>query len=641
MILIIMLACSATAAAGAQATTNTDWQTTVQSIIGALDYVAIDYPEAVQAGQVVNEFEYAEQREFLQTVNELLALLPARPEQQALLADARELQLLVDQHAPSEQIASGSRSLVVALIEAYDVITAPVTAPDPGSVASLYAEQCSSCHGLSGHGDGIAGAALDPPPTDFHDAVRAQQRSLYGLYSTVTLGVTGTGMPSFSSLSEEKRWALAFYVAGLRDDPDLVAAGEQLWNDGVLRQSLGTLASFTSESPLEMSSWQEEAGPVLAYLRHHPEALVKSAVAPIQRTINGLQEMMAAYNRGQRDSARQLALSAYLEGYELVEAPLRTIDSKLAIGIERDMQVLRNMIRDGVPADELASSTAEVEIRLHEASALMASSGASNATLVTSAFIILLREGLEAILLLAAMSLYLRRTAHPTAMRYLHFGWLSALAVGALTWVGIKTVISISGAQREVVEGMAALLAAFVLLYVGIWLHRHSSATHWQTFLNERLGRNLTTGTLWGIAALAFIAVYREILETVLFYETLWLQSGTAMPLVVGASLAGVALLAVGWLVFRVGARLPLRRFFQANGVLMFVLAIIFAGKGVSALQEAGWIGVTFVQLPRIDWLGIYPTVQSVGAQAMIICIGTLWLIFQSQHKATAPGPSM
>jgi high-affinity iron transporter len=233
------------------------------------------------------------------------------------------------------------------------------------------------------------------------------------------------------------------------------------------------------------------------------------------------------------------------------------------------------------------------------------------------------------------MSLYLRRTEHTTAMRYLHFGWLGALAAGVLTWIGVKTVISISGAQREVVEGAAALLAAVVLLYVGIWLHRHSSAAHWQAFLNKRLGKSLSTGTLWGIAALSFVAVYREILETVLFYETLWLQSGSAMPLIVGASLAGVALAAAGWMVFRIGARLPLRRFFQVNGVLMFVLALIFAGKGISALQEAGWIEVTFVSLPRIDWLGVYPTAQSAGAQLLIICIGVIWLTFQSRRKAT------
>ncbi len=156
---------------------------------------------------------------------------------------------------------------------------------------------------------------------------------------------------------------------------------------------------------------------------------------------------------------------------------------------------------------------------------------------------------------------------------------------------------------------------------------------HWQVFLNERLGKSLSTGTLWGIAALAFVAVYREILEMVLFYETLWLQSGTAMPIVLGASFAAIALFAAGWTMFRIGARLPLRRFFQANGFLMFALALTFAGKGVTALQEAGWIDVTFIGVPRVDWLGIYPTAQSIGTQLVVLCMGAFWLTFMTYRK--------
>ncbi len=635
ILILITIVYGVVAVAESPPAAKSDWQTSAQLIIGALDYVAIDYPEAVQAGTVINTAEYAEQREFLATVNELLLSLPSRAARQSLLSQAQELATLVDDRAPSEQVASGASRLAAALIQAYDVITAPIVASVPASVAPLYAEQCAACHGASGRGDGHAGTALEPAPTDFHDSKRARQRSVYGLYSTLTLGVVGTGMPSFTSLTEDQRWALAFYVAGLRDEPGVIAQGERLWNSGELREALPTLASFTSRTPAVIDANRETISPVLAYLRHHPEALVTSSEGPIQRTIDGLRDAVSAYDNDQADIALQLALSAYLEGYELIEAPLRTLDHELAIGIERDMQVLRNTIRDGVPADELALSVANLEIRLQEASALLSTSGSSTATLFTSAFLILLREGLEAILLLAAMSLYLRRTEHTTAMRYLHLGWLGALTAGVLTWIGIKTVISISGVQREVIEGTAALLAAFVLLYVGIWLHRHSNAVHWQAFLNERLGKSLSTGTLWGIAALSFIAVYREILETVLFYETLWLQSGTAMPLVFGALLAALALVAAGWIVFRIGARLPLRRFFQANGVLMFGLALIFAGKGVVALQEAGWISVTFVSVPRIDWLGIYPTAQSVGTQLAVACIGAIWLSFLSRRKAT------
>jgi len=634
MILIFfMFGYSAWAVADEQPSSESGWQTSAQSIIGALDYVAIDYPEAVQAGKVINTAEYAEQNEFLETVTQLLGTLPPLPERQALLAQAQELTSLVERLASGEKVASAVRQLVADLIQAYGIVTAPLVAPNPANAAPVFITQCSSCHGATGRGDGLVGKALDPPPTNFHNVERALQRSLYGLYSTITLGVAGTGMPSFSSLTEEQRWELAFYVASLSDDPAASAQGEKLWKEGVLRDSLPTLASFTSNTPADLVENREGASAVVAYLHLNPEILVSSFGDPIQRTIDGLHNALSAYTDGHSDTALKLSLSAYLEGYEMSEALLRTMDYELAVGIEKDMQVLRNKIRGGVPVEELTATTANLEIRLQEASVLLSASGSAKTTLITSAFLILFREGLEAILLLAAMSMYLRRAKHPTAMRYLHFGWVGALAVGALTWIGIKTVISVSGVQRELIEGVAALLAAVVLLYVGIWLHRNSNAAHWQSFLNERLGKSLTTGTLWGIAALSFIAVYREILETVLFYETLWLQSRDATPILAGASLAAIALVVVGWLVFRIGARLPLRRFFQANSVLMFVLAIVFIGKGVTALQEAGWVGVSFVAVPRIDWLGIYPTAQSVGAQIAILCIGALWLTVLSRQK--------
>ena len=363
ILIVVMFGYSLAALADAQPSENPDWQTTAQSIIGSLDYVAIDYPAAVQDGTVVNDVEYAEQREFLVMVSDLLAQMPPRPERAALISKARSLASMIGELAPSQQVASASRMLVADLMEAYNVVTAPTAAPDPASVADLYATQCSACHGLSGHGDGAAAAALDPPPTNFHDTERAAQRSLYGLYSTVTLGVSGTGMPAFPALTENQRWALAFYVAGLGDDPAAVAKGEELWREGVMREALPTLASFTSRTPASILGDREGTSSLLAYLRHHPEALLASAPGPIQRTIDGLNEVVSAYSNGQQDVALQLALSAYLEGYELVEAPLRTIDSELAIGIERDMQVMRNLIRDGVPANELASSAAKLKLQ--------------------------------------------------------------------------------------------------------------------------------------------------------------------------------------------------------------------------------------------------------------------------------------
>jgi len=636
MILIIIVSCGGWPLGTlAQQPAGIDWQHHAQSIVSALDYIAVDYPEAVQNGTVLNANEYAEQREFAATVQALLVALPPRSEQNALIEQAAVLTELIEQRATGRVIADHCRLLAARLVDVYGLTTAPRVAPNLAMAAPLFTEQCGGCHGTSGQGDGLAGAALDPSPTNFLNVERARQRSLYSLYSTISLGVQDTGMTSFAHLSETERWALAFYVAGLRDDSAIIAEGKKLWDQGMLNEALPTLGSLTSRTPAELEANNaEEIAPTLAYLRHHPEVLERSATSPVERTKQELQNALVAYRNNQPELSLQLALTAYLEGYELIESPLATLDRDLAIGIERDMQILRGLIRDRVSPKILSNSINGLQIRLAEADVLLTEQGSSPMMLFISALLILLREGLEAILIIAAMGLYLRRTEQTKSLRYLHCGWIAALAVGALTWLGIKTVIDISGAQREVIEGAAALLAAFVLLYVGIWMHRQGHAAQWQSFLNERLGRSLSKGALWGVAGLSFIAVYREILETALFYETLWLQSAQALPLIAGAATAGLGLVALGWLVFRMGARLPLRQFFQFNGVLMFALAVVFAGKGVSALQEAGWIAATFVNLPRIDWLGLYPTAQSAGIQLSIFAIGATWLLLSSRQTS-------
>nr|MBA3563720.1 FTR1 family protein [Gammaproteobacteria bacterium] len=612
VLISLCLAGATLIAAAAPAADSAGWRQSAQSIVAALDYVAIDYPEAVRDGRIVNDAEYAEQRDFAATVLQLLGSLPAEPGREALAGQATALATAIESLAPAAEIAQLCRGLATQVIRTYGVAVAPASLPDPAAAVALFAAQCAVCHGLEGRGDGPAAPGLEPPPTNFHDDARARQRSLYGLYSTITLGVEGTGMASFAALDEAQRWNLAFHVAGLGDEASAVARGRELWEDGGLREALPSIASLTSQTPAEVAA---DAGPtaeaVMAYLRHHPEALAAAQPSPLERARRGIEAAVAAYAADRPETATRLALTAYLEGYELVEAPLRTLDADMALGIEHDMQVFRNLIRESASLATVRVAGDDLVQRLDTAARRLNDEGLSAITVFFSALLILLREGLEAILILAALAMYLRRTDHQRGLAYMHVGWAGALATGLVTWIAAQTLIDVTGAQRETVEGFAALLAAVVLLYVGIWLHRHSLAARWQAFLRERIGRSLSTGALWGIAGLAFIAVYREILETMLFYQALWLQSARPAPLLGGAAVAALCLVVLGWLVFRVGARLPLRQFFRVNGILMFGLAVIFAGKGVAALQEAGMLPARLIDFPRIDLLGIYPTVQS------------------------------
>jgi high-affinity iron transporter len=246
-----------------------------------------------------------------------------------------------------------------------------------------------------------------------------------------------------------------------------------------------------------------------------------------------------------------------------------------------------------------------------------------------SSLVILLREGMEAILLLAAMIAFLIKTGRREVLRYVHAGWIAALALGGVTWWVASYVINISGASRELTEGIAALLAAGILFYVGVWLHSKLQAQRWKQFIDDKVQRALNGRTVWALAFVSFIAVYREVFETVLFYQALWVQAGSDGhgSVVWGFITAALALVAIAWGIFRFSLRLPLKLFFGVNSALLYLLAVVFAGKGVAALQEAGKLPISVIDFPRIDLLGIYPNLQALGLQALLVTIAVVFLI--------------
>src|SRR5690606_37209939 len=130
---------------------------------------------------------------------------------------------------------------------------APRLPPDPARGKALYAQQCAACHGASGRGDGPAAKGLEPPPSDFHDLARMAQRSAYGLYNTITLGVEGTSMPSFRQFSEADRWSLAFYVGSVGVPPERIAQGRRLWEAGAAKGVIGDPGPVATLSTDEMT----------------------------------------------------------------------------------------------------------------------------------------------------------------------------------------------------------------------------------------------------------------------------------------------------------------------------------------------------------------------------------------------------
>ena len=592
----------------------------VQTSWRLLDYIAVDYREAVADGKIVNPAEYQEMVEFSASVSDRLATLPADPGRAALIANAKALQSAIAAKDAPSAIAGRARGLADSLLAAYPVPLAPKTVPDLGRGAALYAESCVSCHGAKGEGPSAAFANLDPPPIAFADRARARDRSIFGLYQVISQGLEGTAMQSFASLSDEDRWALAFHAGGLAYGDE--ARGERIWNDEeAVRELVPDMAALVAMTPAELEAriGAEKAAAVVAYLRANPAAVAADKPGSLQLARDHLRESVDAYAKGDRDRAIDLALSAYLDGFEPVEGVLGTRDGGLMTRVEQAMAGFRTAITAGASLPDLRQRLAETELLLDEAEAALAPEAENDVSTFLGAFAILLREGLEALLVVIAMIAFLGKADRREALPYVHGGWVAALVAGGITWVVATYAIGISGASREMTEGFGSLLAAVILLSVGIWMHGKSQAEEWRRYIATKMQGALSRGSAWFLFGLAFIVVYREVFETILFYAALWTADNGGVILA-GALTAVVVLAVIAWAMLRYSRVLPITKFFAYSSILIAILAVVLAGKGVGALQEAGLVPVTpLAGVPRITMIGLFPTVEAVMAQLVTL----------------------
>lgn len=474
----------------------------------------------------------------------------------------------------------------------------------------------------------------------FTDKGRARERSAFALYQAVSQGIEGTAMPSFASVPETDRWALAFYLGQFAHTTDDVAAGQKVWTENAaVRAQLISLDALSRATQADLAKQVGDAPAALAmaYLHAHPEAVVQNRALSFDVARQRLAQSVQAFEKNDLGRATDLALSAYLDGIEPIEPTLAARDSGLKSRIETAMGKYRSLLASKATAPELQAQIASIEVLFKEADALLGSSADATAAFLGS-LTILVREGLEALLVVVAMIAFLRKAERGDMLRYVHGGWVGALGLGLVTWAVATYLVNISGASREVTEGLSSLFAAVVLLSVGMWMHQKSMAVMWQKYIHDKLSAALSCKSAWFMFGLSFIAVYREVFETILFYAALWEQGNHQA--VLGGLAAGVAILAVVALaLLRFSARLPIGKFFSWSSALVAVLAVVLTGKGIAALQEAGWLNASSLNLPTIDLLGVHPSLQGIGAQllmAALVAAGFMWNARAAKDRAAS-----
>ena len=610
-----------------------------QRLVQMLDYIGVDYPPTIVNGEIVNEVEYAEMQEFSGELRNLIMAMPENADKNNLVEEAERVRRGIANRIIGTEITLLTQQLKTDLISTYKISVGPKKTPDLSNVQALYESECSSCHGVMGYGDGPLASIQEIPPSDFHDMERQYTRSIFDLYNTISLGVDGTPMKAFNQLSDEQRWALAVMVSRFSGKQEQREAGKLLWQQGHLRDYFKSLPNLTGMSYVKAEELGNDINidgkAVLAYLRNEPSILDVSDHAALDTSIAMLAVSLEHARAGDHKAAYKAALSAYLDGFELAEPSLVIIDKTLKLKVEKEMIAFREFSKVGDVAQLERVQITLVDL-LNESKNVISSTQMSPAAAFTGSFIILLREGVEAILVLAAIMAALIKTGRREAVKYIHAGWVSAVVLGVITWWVAENLISISGASREVTEGAAALFAAAILVYVGFWLHSASNSKQWKKFIEHKIDNAMENSTLWVLATVSFIAVYREMFETVLFYQAMWVQidsSSSQQGFLLGVIAALALLLILAFVVMRVGTRLPIKQFFQINAVLLFILAVIFAGQGIAAFQEAGMIASSMINFPKVEMLGIYPTLQSLGLQLFVLFLGAGLLSYQRKNN--------
>ncbi len=343
-----------------------------------------------------------------------------------------------------------------------------------------------------------------------------------------------------------------------------------------------------------------------------------------------LQVMLVQYRQGDYQSAYTSARTAYLDSYEFVEIPLRTIDPDFTLEVEFQFAELRNMIKQQEDYDKVQEIAIEIKRNLDESERIVIGIGTLAPSIAfTSSFVIIFREGLESVLILGAIMTYLEASRNSQFKKYIYYGIIAAFGATAVTWIIASYIIEISGANRELIEAIAALSATAVLFYVSFWVLNKIEHKKWMEFVKAKVWQATTTGSVMVFVMLSFFTVYREGFETVLFYQAM---SGFAKHMEgfvgLGFVFGIVSLLGIYYIMRKLGKKLPLRALFGLTMGVGAYLSIAFLGNAIRELQVleivpyTGMIGI----IPRLDinlaaMTGIYPTLETVIGQIILLSI--------------------
>ncbi len=526
-------------------------------------------------GRLVAPLEYSETTDFLRDAAEVAKSLRSYSAgtTRALL-DTLTKAVAAKRPVPEVRAIYARFSASMGRSGAIDLPTAPL---DSAQGHKLYSANCAACHGDTGIGDGPIAASLSikPPAIGSRDSLPDLTAGL--AYNVVSVGIAGAPMPAFGdTLTVQQRWDVVNYVFALRGEP------------------------------MQLPSAAADATSVAA----------DSAAQSVKALLDSA---MAFAIAGKTAEAGDRAFDAYI-AFEPLETPVRAKKPALVTTMERYFADFKGAVRRNDMEAARAALTS-IEQGLPEMVDLARRQSGGWGSFFQS-LLIILREGFEAILVIGAVVAFLIKTGHRERLKSIWIGVGLGLVASFATAILLKTVFQYMPASREIVEGVTMLLAVVVLFSVSYWLISKVEAAKWQQFIREKVNSSLEHGGGKALALVAFLAVYREGAETALFYQALFSEGSGVLPLILGI-VAGFVLLAVIFTLFyRFGVSIPLRPFFTGTSVLLYFMAFIFMGKGISELQEGNVLPITMLpNFPHIPSLGIFPSLETIAGQGLLIVL--------------------
>ncbi|WP_459861729.1 FTR1 family iron permease [Campylobacter concisus] len=364
----------------------------------------------------------------------------------------------------------------------------------------------------------------------------------------------------------------------------------------------------------------------------------------VQNINDKIQAAITLYKNGDAKKAMGDIQDIYFDEFEGsgMENKVGAIDVNLKTAIEATFGNLVALMKSGADEKTLQESASKMSSQL--AAALEKTSSSSSPwSLFVWALTIILREGFEALIIVAAVVAYLVKTGNAKAMGKIVYSSVGVAVILSFVMAWLMNVIfgEAAGQKRELMEGITMLVAVGLLFYVGFWLLSNAGAKKWNDYIKSHVSDSISSGSTTTLWWTVFLAVFREGAETVLFYQALIFgaKDSAGYSMIAAGFVIGLVVLLIVYFLFKIFAvKIPIKPFFIFTSAIIFYMSIVFVGKGVGELVEGKIFiptiinGLSFPDWMR-DWLGLQPYYESLVPQVIMVLALVIGIVIMKSKQ--------